>query len=79
MRSQLRSALDGELAARTEMEKTTLELADLRVLNLPDGKLKELDPRSIEEVIRDEILRVLVFRALSCSFPPQRCGEIIQD
>jgi N-acetylglucosamine malate deacetylase 2 len=38
--------------------KTTLELADMRILDLPDGKLKELDPWSIEQVIREEILRV---------------------
>jgi N-acetylglucosamine malate deacetylase 2 len=38
--------------------KTTLEVADMRILDLPDGKLKELDPWSIEQVIREEILRV---------------------
>ena len=38
--------------------KTTLELADMRILDLPDGKLKELDPWSVEEVIREEMLRV---------------------
>jgi len=38
--------------------KTTLELADMRILDFPDGKLKELDPWSIEEAIREEILRV---------------------
>jgi len=38
--------------------KNTLELADMRVLNLPDGKLKELDPQVIEGVIREEVLRV---------------------
>ena len=32
--------------------KTTLQLADMRVLDLPDGKLKELDPWSIEDAIR---------------------------
>jgi LmbE family N-acetylglucosaminyl deacetylase len=31
---------------------------DLRVLNLPDGRLKEIDPWTIEALIRDEILRV---------------------
>ena len=36
----------------------TLGLTDLRVLNLPDGGLKELDPWTIEQAIRDEILRV---------------------
>ena len=47
-------------ARHREMQdvKTTLELADMRVLNLPDGKLKELDPWSVEEVIREEMLRV---------------------
>jgi LmbE family N-acetylglucosaminyl deacetylase len=38
--------------------KTTLDLTGLRVLNLPDGGLKEIDPWTIEESIRDEILRV---------------------
>ena len=38
--------------------KNTLELSDMRVLNLPDGKLKELDPQVIEGVVRDEVLRV---------------------
>jgi LmbE family N-acetylglucosaminyl deacetylase len=47
-------------ARHREMQdvKITLELADLRILDLPDGKLKELDPWSIEEIIREEILRV---------------------
>jgi LmbE family N-acetylglucosaminyl deacetylase len=36
----------------------TLDLNDMRVLSLPDGALKELDPRTIEKSIRDEILRV---------------------
>ena len=47
-------------ARHREMQdvKKTLELADMRVLNLPDGKLKELDPQVIEGVIRDEVLRV---------------------
>lgn len=36
----------------------TLDLTDLRVLDLPDGRLKELEPWTIEQVIRDEILRV---------------------
>lgn len=36
----------------------TLDLNDIRVLSLPDGGLKELDPWTIETVIRDEILRV---------------------
>ena len=47
-------------ARHREMQdvKATLELADMRVLDLPDGKLKELDPWSIEDVIREEVLRV---------------------
>ena len=47
-------------ARHREMQdvKNTLALADMRVLNLPDGKLKELDPQVIEGVIRDEVLRV---------------------
>ncbi len=36
----------------------TLGLTDMRVLNLPDGGLKELDPWTIEQAIGDEILRV---------------------
>ena len=36
----------------------TLGMRDVRVLSLPDGRLKELDPWAIETVIRDEILRV---------------------
>src|SRR6188472_4500727 len=36
----------------------TLDLSELRVLHLPDGKLKELDPSMLEQVIRDEIVRV---------------------
>ena len=47
-------------ARHREMQdvKATLELADLRILDLPDGKLKELDPWSIEGVVRAEMLRV---------------------
>ena len=47
-------------ARHREMQdvKATLELADMRVLNFPDGTLKELDPCSIEAVIRAEMLRV---------------------
>jgi LmbE family N-acetylglucosaminyl deacetylase len=37
---------------------TTLDLTGLRVLNLPDGGLKELDPWTIENVVRDEVSRV---------------------
>ena len=47
-------------ARHREMQevKATLELADMRVLSFPDGKLKELDPWSVEKAIRAEILRV---------------------
>ena len=47
-------------ARHREMQdvRATLELADMRVLDFPDGKLKELDPWNIEEVIRAEIRRV---------------------
>jgi N-acetylglucosamine malate deacetylase 2 len=38
--------------------RKTLDLTDLRVLNLPDRGLKELDPQTIEQPVRDEILRV---------------------
>lgn len=38
--------------------KQTLDLSDMRVLTFADGKLKELDPWSIEEAVRNEILRV---------------------
>jgi LmbE family N-acetylglucosaminyl deacetylase len=47
-------------ARERELRKVgiTLELADLRVLRFPDGKLKELDPWAVEESIKEEILRV---------------------
>ena len=47
-------------ARHREMQdvKRTLQLADLRVLSFPDGKLKELDPWSVEDVIREEMLGV---------------------
>jgi N-acetylglucosamine malate deacetylase 2 len=49
----------GEARYRELLEvKRTLDLTDLRVLNLPDGKLKELDPWIIEQSIRDELARV---------------------
>jgi len=35
-----------------------LDLTDQRILSLPDGELKELDPGLVETSIRDEILRV---------------------
>jgi LmbE family N-acetylglucosaminyl deacetylase len=40
-----------------EVEKV-LGLAGMTVLDLPDSGLKEMDPREIEDVIRDEIERV---------------------
>lgn len=36
----------------------TLDVTDIRILSLPDGRLKELDPWTIETLIREEILRV---------------------
>jgi N-acetylglucosamine malate deacetylase 2 len=49
----------GEARYRELLEvKRTLDLTDLRVLNLPDGRLKELDPWIVEQLIRDELLRV---------------------
>ena len=43
-----------------EMQEVSkvLALADMRVLDFPDGKLKELDPWLIEGVVREEMLRV---------------------
>jgi LmbE family N-acetylglucosaminyl deacetylase len=40
-----------------EMAKV-LDLTGMRVLELPDSGLKELDPWAIEQIIRDEILRL---------------------
>ena len=40
--------------------KKTLDLTDLRVLDLPDGKLEELVPKRVEQPIRYEILRACV-------------------
>lgn len=49
----------GEARYREMLEvKRVLDLRDLRVLDLPDGKMKELDPWAIERLIRTEILRV---------------------
>jgi LmbE family N-acetylglucosaminyl deacetylase len=49
----------GEARYRELLEvRRTLDLSDMRVLNLPDGALKELDPWMIEQSIRDEIRRV---------------------
>jgi LmbE family N-acetylglucosaminyl deacetylase len=36
----------------------TLDLTEMNVLDLPDSGLKEMDPRDIENVIKEEILRV---------------------
>jgi len=49
----------GELRHREmlEMEKT-LGLSGMRVLDLPDGRLKTLDPREIETLVAAEIARV---------------------
>ena len=43
-----------------EMKKVeaVLKLKGMTVLNLPDSGLKHLDPRIIEEIIKDEILRI---------------------
>ena len=43
-----------------EMKKveTVLKLKGMSVLNLPDSGLKHLDPRIIEDIIKDEILRL---------------------
>jgi LmbE family N-acetylglucosaminyl deacetylase len=49
----------GEARYREMQEvKKTLDLTDLRVLDLPDGKLEELAPERVEQPIRYEILRV---------------------
>lgn len=48
-------------AARVrEMEAVakTLDLTGMRVLDFPDGKLKELDPWTIEKAVREEALRI---------------------
>lgn len=47
-------------ARHREMQdvRETLDLTDMIVLNFPDGKLKELDPWTIEGPVREEILRV---------------------
>jgi N-acetylglucosamine malate deacetylase 2 len=49
----------GDARAREMLEvKKALDLTGLRVLTLPDGKLKELDPWVMEKVIREEILAI---------------------
>jgi LmbE family N-acetylglucosaminyl deacetylase len=35
-----------------------LDLTEMRVLDLPDSGLKEMDPREIEKIVKDEIERV---------------------
>ena len=47
----------GEVRSR-EMQEVAqvLDLSGLTVLDLPDSGLKELDPRAIEEVVRDAVL-----------------------
>jgi LmbE family N-acetylglucosaminyl deacetylase len=49
----------GEVRARElAAAGATLDVTDLRILSLPDGGLKEIDPWTIETLVRDEILRV---------------------
>jgi LmbE family N-acetylglucosaminyl deacetylase len=49
----------GEVRARElAAAGATLDVTDLRILGLPDGGLKEIDPWTIETLVRDEILRV---------------------
>ena len=36
----------------------TLDLSEMKVLDLPDSGLKEMDPRVIEQVVADEIRRI---------------------
>jgi LmbE family N-acetylglucosaminyl deacetylase len=49
----------GEARYREMLEvRKTLDLTGMRVLNLPDGGLKELDPWTIEQSIREDILRI---------------------
>ncbi len=49
----------GELRYREMLEvRQVLGLSGMKVLDLPDGGLAEMDPRAIEEVVRQEILRL---------------------
>lgn len=49
----------GELRRREMLDvERVLGLSGMRVLDLPDSGLKELDPRAIESIVRDEILRL---------------------
>jgi LmbE family N-acetylglucosaminyl deacetylase len=52
----------GEVRSK-EMEKVAkvLGLKELKILDLPDSGLKEMDPRDIEEAIRPEINRIQPF------------------
>jgi len=45
---------------RKEMEcvEKCLDLSGMTVLDLPDGGLKELDPRDIEKVVANEVVRI---------------------
>jgi LmbE family N-acetylglucosaminyl deacetylase len=38
--------------------KDVLKLTGMNILDLPDSKLKEMDPREIEKVVKDEILKI---------------------
>src|SRR5512145_3002296 len=61
VRDKLRWALEqmGDARYRELLDAgTKLDLTDTRVVNLPDGGLKELDPWTIEKSIREELLRV---------------------
>ena len=61
VRYKLRWALEqmGDARYRELLDAgTKLDLTDTRVVNLPDGGLKELDPWTIEKSIREELLRV---------------------
>jgi LmbE family N-acetylglucosaminyl deacetylase len=49
----------GEVRYREMLEvERVLGLTGMRVLDLPDSGLKEMDPRDIEAVVREEILRL---------------------
>jgi N-acetylglucosamine malate deacetylase 2 len=49
----------GEVRYREMLEvERTLGLTGMRVLDFPDGRLKELDPRELERAISEEILRL---------------------
>lgn len=49
----------GEVRHREMLRvEKTLDLSSMTVLDLPDGQLKELDPRLIESVVAEEIVRL---------------------